>query len=242
MDILQYDTIDSTNIEAKRLIQSGKSPGFAVMSQNQTAGKGQYGRVWQTPSGNLALTTVWPLSANPALRPTIALMAGLAIHNVIEPYLTANQRLQIKWPNDILINGAKLSGTLVEADQSAIYIGIGINMAYRPEHVPYSTICLSEFAEVRPDVIAEQLVQSLVDYHQSWIMDGFEPLIPLYQERMFNFGKEIQFMVDRKKSEWIEGQCLGVDSHGRLLIEQADGQVTAHASGDVVIKKLDGSS
>ncbi|MGE6628966.1 biotin--[acetyl-CoA-carboxylase] ligase [Bacillus sp. NPDC077027] len=239
MDIFRYETIDSTNNEAKRLIQKGEKPPFAVFSKKQTSGRGRLGRPWETPTGNVALTITIKPPSNISTQSTIAPMTGLAIYDVVKPFVGEEHHLAIKWPNDILINGAKVSGTLIEADRQTIYIGIGINVATKPEHVPYETVCLSELTVVDTEQLVLQLTNALEKYHRRWENEGFEALVPLYNKRLYNINKNIRIALDREKENWKTGICFGVNRFGYLLLKGEDGSTEAHSAGDIDAPKYD---
>jgi BirA family transcriptional regulator, biotin operon repressor / biotin---[acetyl-CoA-carboxylase] ligase len=237
LEIIFYDQVDSTNNEAKRLVASGRSTGFAVCAASQSAGRGRFDRVWQTLRGNLAITIVVNPSAAIDRRPTIALMNGLAIFDVVQRYVSGGRDLAIKWPNDILIDRAKVSGTLIEADGEAVYTGIGINVATKPQGLPYPTAALSEIAEVDIAVLARELVEIWTAHYRLWDMQGFEPLISSYNSRLYKIGEKIRFALDRNKADWISGKCMGVNAHGHLLISDEDGRISIHSAGDVDIPR-----
>lgn len=233
MKIFQYDTIDSTNNEAKRLVQQGEAPPFAVYARQQTAGRGRLGRPWETPSGNVAVTMTLQPPHDLSTQSTIAPLTALAIYDVLKPFMRAEDQLAIKWPNDILINEAKVSGTLIEADRSAIYIGVGINVQTKPEHVPYKTICLSELAGVSSDDLVEELTTSFEKYHKRWQNEGFEVLTVLYNKRLFRLNKPLRISLDREKQTWEEGICCGINRYGHLQLKDDLGHVKTHSAGDI---------
>ncbi|MDM5298999.1 biotin--[acetyl-CoA-carboxylase] ligase [Bacillus pumilus] len=233
MKIFQYDTIDSTNNEAKRLIQQGEEPSFAVYAKQQTAGRGRLGRPWETPSGNVAVTMTVKPPQDLSAQSTIAPMTALAIYDVIKPLLNDKDQLAIKWPNDILVNEAKVSGTLIEADRSAIFIGVGINVKTKPEHVPYKTICLSELTDVSADELVKNLTTAFEKYYTRWQNEGFEALTALYNKRLFRLNKPLRISLDREKQTWEEGICCGVNRFGYLQLKDEEGHVKAHSAGDI---------
>ncbi|MFS0656962.1 biotin--[acetyl-CoA-carboxylase] ligase [Bacillus sp. 179-C3.3 HS] len=233
MRIFQYDVIDSTNNEAKRLIQQGEELPFAVYAKQQTEGRGRLGRPWQTPAGNVAVTMAIKQPQDLSTQSTIAPMTALAIYDVLLPLMKETDRLAIKWPNDMLVNEAKVSGTLIEADRSAIYIGVGINVKTKPEHVPYKTICLSELTDVSADQLVDHLTVAFQKYYTRWQMEGFEALTALYNKRLYRLNQPLRISLDREKQTWEEGICCGVNRHGHLQLKEETGYVKAHSAGDI---------
>ncbi|MEI4790165.1 biotin--[acetyl-CoA-carboxylase] ligase [Bacillus sp. FJAT-53060] len=233
MKIFQYDIIDSTNNEAKRLIQQGEVPSFAVYSRQQTAGRGRLGRPWETPSGNVAVTITVKPPEELSTQSTIAPLTALAIYDVLKPLMRAEEQLAIKWPNDIVIHEAKVSGTLIEADRSAIYIGVGINVQTKPQHVPYKTICLSELTDVSADQLVKNLTTAFEKYYTRWQNEGFEALTALYNKRLFRLNQPLRISLDREKQTWQEGICCGVNRYGHLQLKDDLGHIKAHSAGDI---------
>ncbi|OAT58922.1 BirA bifunctional protein [Obesumbacterium proteus ATCC 12841] len=232
MKIYEFDTVDSTNSEALRIMKETGDMSFAVSSNVQTAGRGRFNRVWQTPRGNVAVTIVVPVPENKNEMSTIALVTGLAIYDVLSSLVTKSRTLTIKWPNDILINGAKVSGTLVEANEKALFVGVGINRVAKPEDIGYPTVTLGEITDADTSNLVHSLVERWEDYYDMWQTYGFGALVASYNSRMHFFGESIRFSLDENKQHWISGNCKGIDEKGHLLIEDKNGNVSSHFSGE----------
>lgn len=235
MEISFYKEVDSTNSEAKRLVDGGKAPGFAVVAERQTAGRGRFDRVWQTPTGNLALTfaITAPLS-RPDL-PTLALMTGLALHDVIQPLLANRATAKIKWPNDLLINGHKVSGTLIELVGKVLYIGIGVNLVSRPENVPYETFSLADEVDISLEALAQAITECWSRYLHHWLEAGFLPLCDSYNQHLFGRGEPLRISLDRDRQQWATGICTAVTPEGHLCLADQNGKVTRYNAGDIDI-------
>ncbi|WP_045046743.1 biotin--[acetyl-CoA-carboxylase] ligase [Rouxiella chamberiensis] len=235
MEISFYKEVDSTNSEAKRQVDGGKAPGFAIASGRQTAGRGRFDRVWQTPDGNLALT--FAITA-PLSRPdlaTLALMTGLALHDVIQPLLSARATAKIKWPNDLLINGHKVSGTLIELVGKVLYVGIGVNLVSRPENVPYETFSLADEVDISLEALAQAITVRWSHYLAQWLESGFAPLCENYNRHLFGRGDKLRISLDRDRSEWGSGVCTAVTPEGHLCLADGEGNVTRYNAGDIDI-------
>jgi len=238
MKIITLKTVDSTNSEAKRRVESTGEICFAVSAGMQTAGRGRFDRTWQTPEGNVAVTIVVPLPKEKAALASVSLMTGLAIHDALL-FFVKNADIRIKWPNDILINGAKISGTLIEVDNRALYVGIGINRIASPLDVPYATAMLEQFTCKESDEIVETLVKRWCDYFETWQTYGFMSLKNSYMTRMSRLNEKVEIAFDEKKTNKIGGICRGVDDSGNLLIENDDGDISAYNYGEIQYAKLD---
>lgn len=232
MKIITLKTTDSTNSEAKRRVEKTGETFFAVSAGMQTAGRGRFGRAWQTPEGNVAVTIVVPLPEETSALPSVSLMTGIAIHDALS-FFVKNADIRLKWPNDILINGAKISGTLIEADSNALYVGIGINRIATPVDVPYATATLEQFTFKESSEVVELLVKLWCDYFDAWRTFGFVSLKNSYTTRMSRLNERVEVAFDAQKSNKVSGTCRGVDDFGNLLIEKDSGDIKAYNYGEI---------
>lgn len=232
MEIITLRTVDSTNSEAKRRVESSGETFFAVSAGMQTAGRGRFDRVWQTPEGNIAVTIVVPLPENKSALASVSLMTGIAIHDALT-FFVKNADIRIKWPNDILINGAKISGTLIEADSRALYVGIGINRVAAPVDVSYATTTLEQFTYQESAEIVKALVKRWCDYFESWQTYGFISLKNSYITRMNRLNEMVEISFDAHKMNKVSGICRGVDDFGNLLIEDGNGEIKPYHYGEI---------
>lgn len=230
--IKSLKSVDSTNSEAMRIVQKTGEMNFALSAEEQTAGKGRYNRKWEMVEGNIAVTIVVPRPQNSATLSSIALMTGIAIHDALSLFVSGAP-IRIKWPNDILINGAKVSGTLVEADSKALYIGIGINMVSSSLGLEHDTANLEPFTRQTAKEVMECLVNRWSYYFDLWSTYGFVSLIPSYTSRMSKLNEPIEISFDAEKKIKKEGICRGIDDSGRILLEDINGQIEAHHYGDL---------
>jgi BirA family transcriptional regulator, biotin operon repressor / biotin---[acetyl-CoA-carboxylase] ligase len=120
----------STNQDVAALAAAGEPEGIWLRAVTQTAGRGRLGRSWSSPPGNLYASTLVRPRAGDSAAASLALVAAVALHEVASAWSAAP--VEIKWPNDLLIGGAKLSGILLESAEGAVVIGFGVNMAHHP--------------------------------------------------------------------------------------------------------------
>lgn len=232
MKIIKLQTVDSTNSEAKRWREKTGETYFAISAQKQTAGRGRFDRSWQTPEGNLAVTIVVPIPHDTSTLPSISLVTGLAICDVLA-FFIKNADIKIKWPNDILVNKAKISGTLIEVDSNAIYVGIGINRIVNPEDIPYATATVQQFSCQESSEMVEVLVTRWNDYFEAWQQFGFENLVSSYIARMNLLNELVEISFDPEKINKISGICRGVDNFGNLLLEDEKGIIEKYNYGEI---------
>lgn len=227
VELLQ--TVDSTNDYAKRLIREGKRIDI-VFTEEQTKGKGRRGRSWQSPyAANLYLSYVWPVSDGLRQLEGLSLVVGLAVLRCINEI--GMTRAGLKWPNDVLADGKKIAGILLElvgdlADQSRVVIGIGINVnmqgAVSSIDQPWTSIA----QQLGRGVSRHQVVRSLLT-HLSELLDvlktqGFSALRQEWEQHHLWHGKEV---VVSSGAGQLEGQAIGVNERGELKLQTATGVV-----------------
>jgi BirA family biotin operon repressor/biotin-[acetyl-CoA-carboxylase] ligase len=224
----------STNDEAGRLARAGAKHGTVVIAQAQKAGRGRDGRVWESAVGGLYLSAV--------LRPPLPLLdvppMTLAIGiGVCDAARTAGAAAVLKWPNDVLVGGRKLSGVLVEAQSQggrldAVIVGIGVNLT---NEVPGPAISLAEASGHSVDRMA--FVASLLSHLERWVdryvASGLEAIIPAWQDRMA-IGLSARATIDGAP---LVGAVAGLDHDGALLLRDDHGKLHRVRSGDVEVMR-----
>ena len=133
--LVTVDTVDSTNAEAKRLAAEGeeKSPdGTIIWAKEQTDGRGRRGRKWHSPPGNLYCSLILRPDVALAKAAELSFVAGLAVFDALGSVGEPGHQVHLKWPNDVLLNGGKVAGILLESIGDFLAIGIGVNLAHAP--------------------------------------------------------------------------------------------------------------
>ncbi|MBV9827494.1 MAG: biotin--[acetyl-CoA-carboxylase] ligase [Alphaproteobacteria bacterium] len=222
--------VGSTNDEAKILARGGAPTGTLVWADGQTAGRGRRGRNWVSAPGNLYLSLIQRPSGTPARAAQLGFIAAIAVADA----LPAASRL--KWPNDVLLDGRKLSGILLESETGLagsldfVVIGIGINILSAPTSVEFPATCLAEAGIT--NVIPADLLETLVAHFDTWLRrwghDGFAPIRSAWLARANGLGDMIRVRLDR---ETLEGRFLDLDENGALVLETRMGMrhITAGA-------------
>lgn len=226
----------STNDIAFREGQSGHPEGLIVLAEHQTQGRGRRGRSWDSQKSggiycSLLLRPGWPL--HQASRLTI--LSSVAIARGIER-LTA-QKIEIKWPNDIFLNGRKLGGILTEiqSDPEAVrfaVIGFGLNLHQKRKDFPAALrdIATSLFQETDTHYRRADLLLSILDQFELCWKTPFEKVREEWTERCLNLGKNVVLSTPRGR---CQGQAVGLDENGALLIRVESGRVETVTSGDL---------
>jgi BirA family transcriptional regulator, biotin operon repressor / biotin---[acetyl-CoA-carboxylase] ligase len=236
-EVLYYPTLPSTMDTAREKARSGAPEGTVVIAGEQTAGRGRLKRSWISPEGNVALSII--------LRPETAglryliMIASLAVVNAINAI--TGQKAQIKWPNDVLIDGKKVCGILIENELMGskvafAVIGIGINTDLKvTDHTEISESAASLKALRDTDLRIAVLKSLLTEFDQLYAQfpDGAS-IYHDWRANLVTLGKKV-------KTTWgqdiIEGMAEDVDEDGALWIREANGKLTRVVAGDVTLKE-----
>lgn len=238
--LVAYDTIGSTNAEALEAAREGRGPGWFV-ARAQTEGRGRRGRSWTTERGNLAASFSVSVEVRPATAATLGFVAGLALEQalrLVAPSLQARtSRPELKWPNDVVVDGAKLAGILLEADpvgdgRLAVAVGVGVNVVSAPDDLPYPATALSARGD---GTSAEELFAALTDAFVGWldVWDegrGLPAVRKAWMSRAAGLGGQVSVELGGRV---IRGRFESIDDAGRLVIRAPTGVATAIAAGDV---------
>ncbi|WP_268920570.1 biotin--[acetyl-CoA-carboxylase] ligase [Sandaracinobacter neustonicus] len=201
-----------------------------VRAERQTSGRGRLGRQWQMPEGNLAMSGLirpQPGEGNPA---ELGFVAALALHDVMAG-LTDTARLQLKWPNDVLLDGAKLSGILLEREGDQLVLGIGVNIVAAPKLPDRATISLADLGLVIAAAdFAERLAASFAARRAEWRAGGFAATRAEWLARAHPIGTPLWASQQEGR---VAGRFAGLDPDGALRLDGEDGRVHVIHAGDV---------
>lgn len=234
--IYRFDKLESTNSTLKRLAAEGAAHGTMVTAQTQTQGRGRHGRQWVSPKGNLYVSLLWRPGRDQDEWGCLPLVAGVGLHRCIATMLNSSgvdaEPLSLKWPNDLLYNGAKLGGILCEADGDAVIVGLGLNLAWHPDDTPYPATSLEALGmqPCTPASVLKKLSPALNKAYAQWDLTGFAALRATWDSASIDVGTEIQV---RLSGEQYSGSYAGVESDGSLRLRTEEGAVRQVRVGDV---------
>lgn len=224
----------STNADLAARLRAGEgiAEGYWLVADRQSAGRGRQGREWFDGSGNFMGSTVVHLGKGDPSPPSMALVAGLAVYEAVIPLLADPSRLFLKWPNDLLLAGAKLSGVLLEREGDALIVGIGVNLVSAPDLPDRKTIALSALG-VAPqrDDFARQLAAAMATELERWRAYGMAPLISRWLAAAHPEGTLL--IVQEPGAEPVNGTFAGLEPDGALRLRLADGTTRAIHAADV---------
>ena len=228
-------TTDSTNAEALRRARQGEAGPLWITAEIQTAGRGRGGNAWVSEPGNLYATLLLREPSSLAVAPQLAFVAGLAVHDAVAACApNLGPALQLKWPNDLLCNGRKLAGLLIEAENAPVFavaIGVGINCVSHPDNASYPATSLkSEAARATAVALFAALAGTMGSRLTQWRRgEGFASIRADWLKRAAGLGAPIEVRLPDRQ---LAGRFGGVDDTGRLLLETA-GKIETITAGEV---------
>lgn len=236
MQFIHRDSVGSTQDEARALYKSGERGPLWVRADVQTQGRGRRDRVWASASGNLFATLLLPNSTDPSQSALHGFAASLAIADTLAAY-DPRQPITLKWPNDVMIGGAKISGLLIEREPEALLIGIGINLVSHPADTPYPATHV--LAEMRPETLADPeplftgaeaflalLSSRVIQRVETLRSQGFDPIRKDWLARAHHLGKIVTV-------NGLTGTFTDLAPDGALCLILPDGTESRVHAGDV---------
>ncbi|WP_343070299.1 biotin--[acetyl-CoA-carboxylase] ligase [Pelagibacterium limicola] len=252
--VLGFDSIGSTNAAALLAAKRGESSGIWYAALQQTEGRGRRGRAWESPHGNLAASLMIVPDAETASLGSLGFVAGVALNKALGRILPAARlrtgldgadaapgqsakRLALKWPNDVLADGHKLAGILLEAQKrddgrTATVIGFGVNVVAAPQGLPYPATSLRDLGSpANAETVFEALAESWVEAYTLWDNGiGLPAILALWRENAAGIGAEVAV---QRNNDVLRGVFETIDDAGRLIVRDNEGHRTAITAGDV---------
>ena len=243
--LLSFDTLDSTNEEAKRLANGGGHHGAVIWAKHQTEGKGRLGRTWISSAGNLFVSVLLQPEKPMAELSQLSFVTAVAAIEAMEDLLSDDHRLQCKWPNDILLNDRKLGGILLESFQSGqagigekptgkpwVVVGLGINVDSYPPRTEFPAICLKDAGVelISAKIILSRFIHHFIDCYNEWNVKGFSPVRKKWTNLAWGLEKRL---CARLPGGNVEGVCMGLDTQGSLLLRLDNGKKHQVHAGDI---------
>ncbi len=230
-DIFILETVNSTNTYAKELAQNGAKHNTIVIADKQTAGRGRLGRDFYSPSGTGLYMSIILRPDNAPLEPVaLTIAAGVAVCRSIEKLY--HKQSQIKWVNDIFLEGRKICGILAEAGTNSgvidyIVVGIGINISTQNFPEELSAIAGSLGDNINRSVIAGNVIAEFVRLQN---LCGSRELIGEYKRHSLVLGKKIDFTKDGKT---YSGVATDINNEGNLIVNLENGKIVTLKSGEI---------
>ena len=236
-EIHKRDKVASTNDIARTLAGDG-APGFsAVWANAQSSGRGRRGREWSSPEGNLYLSLLLRPECSIASAAQLSLVAALGLGDALSEFVDTS-RVRNKWPNDVQLDGKKVSGLLLESSGGNtdvvewVIVGCGVNVAVHPNIPDYPTTSLNEFAEQNVDVevLLNAFLRCFEVRYDAWRENGAAAIRDCWLERAVGLGQEI---IVRLPTKEIHGVFEGLDASGALILARTDGARELITAGEI---------
>jgi len=235
--LISYDVVGSTNDEAKRLARAGAEEGTLVQALEQTAGRGRRGRVWASPRGNLYASLILRPGYSVGRAAQLGFVAALAVGETLDAISSGLEGLSYKWPNDVLVDGCKIAGILLESElregeiPEFVILGVGINLISSPRDTEFPATSLAEqgWQPVSPTDALEEFTRHFEPWERRWRGEGFPPVRAAWLARAMSLGQPIRVQLE---SATLHGRFLDIDQQGALLLESA-GELRRIAAGEI---------
>lgn len=212
------------------LARSGAAEGLWLRAERQTGGRGRQGRAWSSPEGNLYISTLVRVRPGEPPAATLALVAAVALDETARVFGLAPV---LKWPNDLLVGGAKLSGILLERAEDAVVIGFGVNLAHHPLDIDRRATSFAAHGPAPdPAILAETLAEAFARWLSRW-RDGIAPVRERWLARAHPQGTALTARLSDGSA--VDGLFGGLDSQGALILRLADGSTRVIHAGDVFL-------
>lgn len=237
--LIAFDTVESTNDEAIRLAEDGAEDGTLVWAREQTKARGRQGRSFASPRGNLYFSLVLRPECDIATAAQLSFVAALGVGDAIGSVAPALLEVTFKWPNDVLLNGRKVCGILLESRASAegaldwLVLGVGVNVRSYPKDTPFPATSL-HFEGTPPAVGEEELLAAFARHFLAWVNrwldDGFTPVREAWLRHAHGRGETIEVHLPK---ETLSGTFADLDPSGALVLEVPGAERRLITAGDV---------
>lgn len=224
-----YPVIDSTNTYIRQQLHTGIQPGFAVLAEAQTAGRGRRGRKWISPFGaSLYLSVFWRFDQGMSATMGLSLAVGIAVAEALESL--GISELSLKWPNDIYFQQRKLAGILIELEgqgdgECEVIVGVGINVILPDSQgqdidQPWADLTQA-MAKVERNVLAARVLERLWKLLANYQQQGFAAYVARWNRLDCFFGQQVRLLIGERE---ITGIARGVDTKGGLVLSTGTGE------------------
>ena len=242
--LLSYDELDSTNEEARRLAEGGGSHGAVIWAKRQTSGRGRMGRMWVSAEGNLFCSLLLAPNCDALMAAQLSFVTGVAVIETLKPIVAEDNELSCKWPNDILLNGKKVGGILLESFETAdmtpgkdrmvrwVVVGVGINIDSCPSNTDIKATYLKDAGVeiISAKIVLSRFIHHFITEYDLWAKKGFAPIRKRWMEYAFRVDQPIEVRLPK---ETHTGIFEGIDAEGHLLLKPRGGKLVTISAGDV---------
>ena len=235
--LIAFDEAGSTNDEARERAAGGASEGTVVWARVQRAGRGRRGRSWVSPPGNLYFSVILRPACEARSVAQLSFVAALAVLDLVDGLVPG--RARCKWPNDVLVDGGKVAGVLLESALGPggrvdwVVLGIGVNLASHPGlqgPVPSTSLADAGAMTLAPEEALSSVLAALARRRREWETQGFAAVRSAWLARAHGLGGPVTVANGDRR---LAGVFEGLDEGGALVLAQAGGERLSIAAGDV---------
>jgi BirA family transcriptional regulator, biotin operon repressor / biotin---[acetyl-CoA-carboxylase] ligase len=220
--VQHHERLDSTNDAVRQLAAAGAPHGTVVHADEQSAGRGRFGRTWYSPPGNLYLSVLLRLDRPVSATAELGFVTALTVADAVDALLPKQIKSTLKWPNDVLVDDGKIAGILIEQADAAQIIGVGLNVLEAPRNAPYKTATLVGAGGIATvDGARDLLLESLAKHLDAWLEHGFAPIRASWLARAHPIGTSLRASIGGRTEE---GLFAGLDEDGAMLLDTPDGR------------------
>lgn len=241
--LLAYESLDSTNEEAKRLAEGGASHGAVIWAKEQTAGKGRLQRQWESKPGNLFVSILLSPKCPIGEAAQLSFVTAIAAVEALQPLLPGKGEFRCKWPNDILLGDKKMGGILLESfttqpedgkgkPKQWVVVGVGMNIDSCPEntHFPATSLREAGVELVSAKIVLGRFIEHFMTHYDRWVTDGFIPIRQTWLDHAYGLGRPCSVKVGDVE---VLGEFKTISATGEMQVIDKIGQRISINNGDV---------
>ncbi|MEO9469065.1 biotin--[acetyl-CoA-carboxylase] ligase [Parasphingorhabdus sp.] len=227
----------STNADLKaRVLNGDGQAGLWLRAEKQSGGVGRLGRKWESPKGNLYCSTMIEIAPDDPPPHTLSFVVSLAVHEMLKSQLMGDTPILLKWPNDVLVENAKICGILLERVGNFIVVGIGVNVVFAPNIGERATISIQDVNDQNANDAAAVLgflVEPMENWLQQWRSKGLAHILEQWTKRAHPVGSIVT--TSTADGSKLSGQFSGLKDDGALCLRKPDGALIEIHAGDIEI-------
>ncbi|MED5226332.1 MAG: biotin--[acetyl-CoA-carboxylase] ligase [Pseudomonadota bacterium] len=237
INIIRKEITGSTNEDIALLAKQNAEAWTVVQALEQNSGRGRHGKTWDSQRGNLFMSLLLRPAVGSGRWGELSFLSAVAVATILSEYINS-QKIEVKWPNDVLINGKKIAGILLEvlnfgAKAPAVVMGIGINISKKPKEFEYPVTCIQDYKNeiTSSDEVLTSLLHSIVHWFRIWENDGFDLIRTEWMKRAYKLDGTVE--VEGKNGSSAKFKFKGIDAEGAMLLDDENGTRNLYRAGTV---------